>query len=435
MTKLFGPIVVVALGLVLRAGLYASVSSGVRSYLTTSIETMSPVTSYPRIVEGKFLVDSGIDAYASGYFKVNPLVASLVFPFVSDVDVFYWFLVAVDTLTAVLLMSVTENHKVMAGTFFYLFPYTFVSELGLSIGSVDMLLAALFLFSLLRLRKLGIAALSLALLVIVKPISTVTLVFPAALWLRRPVLHVFGSVALLWCLLQIASFTMTGSWSSFFGSFVDPLLMTPDLEPTMGMAWAIFSLIFPETVGLFRLIFHVHLFIIALPIYWRMREVAEAMPGGRLEGSLTRYVKLILAAALLYQAHPTAIDFAFIGSILIATDDTFHDKLSKIMSSGLMVGLAFTSAIAPVWLERNTGSPNFLFHFDIVTTFLAMLAVGQGLKVLRLQWYFKESPVVSPTKSVRARGPSPPPGNTPPGSSPTRNSPQKSVRERRIRTE
>jgi hypothetical protein len=57
------------------------------------------------------------------------------------------------------------------------------------------------------------------------------------------------------------------------------------------------------------------------------------------------------------------------------------------MAGSLIVGLFFTSAVGPLWLERNTGNANFLFYLAVVTTFVGILAVGQSLRATRLADY------------------------------------------------
>lgn len=403
MSRLSACVCILVLGWGIRAVLFTFLSDSAQSYFRTSIETMSPVTSFPRLKEGKFFVDHAADPYMSGYFKLNPLVASIVLPFVNNETLMYWCLVIVDSATTVVLMWTSETQYVIAGAMFFLFPHAMMSEFGLSVGSVDMLLFALFLFIALRMQKTGLTALALACLVTVKPVSPLTLIFPVALCLRQPLWKLAGYTLTFFGLLQVTAFLLTGSWSFFYASFVSPLILTHDLEPTMGMAWAIFSLVFPDTVSLFRLIFHSHLFIIAVPVYWRMQSLVTEQPQDKVPAVLERYAKLMTAAAVMYQANVTAIDFSLIGSILAATDDVFHDKLSKLMSSLLIVGLSFTSAVAPLWLSHNTASPNFFFLFGIVTTFLGMLAIGQGLKVLRLHGYTKKVKPASPKPTHEKR--------------------------------
>jgi hypothetical protein len=341
---------------------------------------MSPITSFARIVEGEYLLNTlHADPYATGYFKLNPITASLLFPFVHNKTHMYIISCACDVLTAVILMFATGEHYMSAVIAFLLSPFTMMSELALSSESVDMLLVALVLLTATKNVKLSVSTFLVALLGLNKPIISLVLVFPISLSSKKPlrfsiILTLFWTVALHALCFSIAGRT----WS-----FLETSLRL-DLEPTMGFMWNLFAMSFAETVVFFKIVTFGHLFLVGVPIYWRFQKMYTQ---DKRRDRVVRYMQLTTASMLLFQPYPTAINYALMHAILIACDDQFHDKISKIMSGGLFVGQAFTSAVAPLWLERNTGNANFLFYLDIVSTFLGILAIGQSLSATRLAGY------------------------------------------------
>jgi phosphatidylinositol glycan class U len=373
--------------------LYSSFSEGLIDYLTTRIEVMSPVTSYPRLVEGAFLLGKQIDPYVSGYFKLNPVLASMVFPVVLDKAVLYWFLVACDVVATILLTRATGQYFMIAGIAFFLNPYTIISELGLSVESFDMIATSGLVYILSPERKssrklLGVSVL-LAYLFLAKPVTPLVLIPVTALTLHVRMWKVVGSVTACLGGLFGLGFLITGhSWTFLTSAWWSLVLISQDLEPTMGISWNLFSFVFEESQWLFRVVFLGHLWLTTIPMVWRFQKMHSKDQD---EERLFRFAVLMVAAVILYQPYPTGINFSLIRALLLACDDKYHDKLSKFMSSSLIFGQMFMSAVAPLWLERNTGNANVVFYLGVVSTFMGMLAIGQALKATRLADYKAKS--------------------------------------------
>jgi hypothetical protein len=172
------------------------------------------------------------------------------------------------------------------------------------------------------------------------------------------------------------------SFSFFTIALKQLMLISPDLEPNMGFAWNLFSLMFEDSVWFFSAFLYSHLFLVAVPMYWRFKKMQD---GDR--DRVVRFFVLTVAAILLYQPYPTSIQYSTVHTLLVACSPRFHDKMSRIMSSGLIFGQLFASAVGPLWLERNTGNSNVVIYLGIVSTFMGMLAIAQSLRATRLAGY------------------------------------------------
>ena len=374
-----------------RLVLFNHLSASAMEYLSKRIENMSPVTSFPRIVEGFHLVSSGITSpYVSGYFKLNPISASVVFAAMASREIFFAFLVTCNLLSGWFL---AQSSGLIASIAFLLNPYTLVSELGLSAEALDMLALAVVSWAATRRQKLGLSTLLISFVSLNKPIVPYILIFPLSLIVGQSLLRT-GLCTLGWTVvLHILCFILTGGSSTYLLETTRSLfLITPDLEPTMGYAWNLLTMSFSETVPFFRLVIYGHIFLVSVVVFLRFRKLALSDSDNE---RVNRYFHVMIVCVLVFQPYPTGIDYSLIGSLLMSTDDRFHDKLSKTMSIVLVSGQLFTSAVGPLWLERNTGNANFLYYLSIVSTFVGIISAGQCLRVARLADY-------SPVKKSKA---------------------------------
>lgn len=367
-------------GILIRIFLFSMCSNDMLEYLSDRIEVLSVFTSFRRISEGKFLVSSGMDPYSSQYFRMNPLVASFLFQVIESKVSTYIFAVVCDVVTAILIARASDAYSLPAAAMFFLNPYTILSELGLSSQSVHVLVMALLIFSVMKEKKVMLTSLWLALLMVLKPLVPIVLVFPIALNLKRPLLQILIASIGFTCLILSLSYFVSGSWSFFWRSIWEPILVSRDLEPNMGMAWCLFSMMFPDSLPLFRLVFQLHLLVFLYPVYIRFLKTSEPSRN-------QRFLQLTMAAVILFQLYPTGIDYSMFFSVMFACEPRFHDKISLLVTQTVLAGLAFTSVTGPLWIERNTGNGNFLFSLSIVTTFLGTAAVGHSFTLARLDGY------------------------------------------------
>jgi phosphatidylinositol glycan class U len=374
---------VISLGIVIRVAIYSIVSDHFVEYLSDRIEVLSIFTSYRRVAEGQFLFSEGMDPYSSNFLRLNPIVASVIFPLIKSKTLTFTFYVFCDTLSTILVALTADSYAVPVAAMVFLNPYTILSELGLSAQSTHILVMAALFFSVIKGKKTETATLWLALLVVLKPLVPIALVFPIALRLKRSVIRIIVSTIGWISVIVGLSYVVSGS-SSFLGkSLWDPILITPDLEPNMGMAWCLFSMMFPGSLPLFRIFFHTHLFVFMFPAYLRFSKLNEPARN-------SRFLTLTMAAVIVFQLYPTCIDYSMFFAVMFACESRFHDKISILLTQTLLAGLAFTSVTGPLWIERNTGNGNFLFSLSIVMSFIGTLAVGHSLTVARLEGYVVE---------------------------------------------
>jgi hypothetical protein len=373
--------ILVLVSIAIRVFLFCNLNPQAIDYLSKRIENMSPVTSFIRLAEGQHLLNElEVDPYSSGFFKVNPITASLLFPLASNSTIYFTFLVACDLVTGLLLAC---GVGFLAGATFLVNPYTIISELGLSGESFDMFIVGLLVFTCSRKQnhKLGLFTLLVSFIAMNKPIIPFILIFPISLISGNKIKWTVILTFMWTVVLHVISFIITGgSWTYLKDVSKSLILQTPDLEPHMGFAWNLFTMSFPETNIFYRMVFYGHLFLIGVPIYWRFKKINNSE-------RLARYFHIMVACMLLFQPYPTGINFSMIGSLLICCDDIFHNKVTRIMSVGLICGQLFTSAVGPLWLERNTGNANFLFYLDVVSTFIGIIGVGESLRVARIAMY------------------------------------------------
>ena len=102
--KVFRQVAVLGVGIVIRVLLFTMLTDVGVDYLTQRVEVMSPLTAYSRLVEGRHLVANGMNPYMGEFFKLNPVIASLLFPLMGSTTVLFSWLVAMDTLSAAMLM-------------------------------------------------------------------------------------------------------------------------------------------------------------------------------------------------------------------------------------------------------------------------------------------------------------------------------------------
>jgi phosphatidylinositol glycan class U len=371
---------VISLGLLIRVILFSYISNETVEYLSERIEVMSILTSFRRISEGRFLVSIGMDPYSSNYFRLNPILSSVFFPFIHNTVITYMMLVICDLLSTCVIAATLDSYTIPAAAMFFLNPYAILSELGLSGQSAHILVMSLLLFSVVKGGKTGLCTLWLGFLIILKPVVPLALVFPIALILRRSVMKIIA-LTLCWIFVIVGlSFVISGSWSFLSKSLLDPILVSPDLEPNMGFAWCLFSMMFPASLPLFRIVFHLHLFVLMYPVYLRFSKSQEPCLHNR-------FLMLTMTAVILFQLYPTCIDYCMFFALMFACNPRYHDKISTLLSQTVIAGLAFTSVTGPLWIERNMGNGNFLFVLSIVTAFLGTVAVGHSLTIARLEGY------------------------------------------------
>ena len=126
-----------------------------------------------------------------------------------------------------------------------------------------------------------------------------------------------------------------------------------------------------------------HLLLLGMPVYIRLTQTKK-IPYMR--EARVQFLILMMAAVLLFQPYPTALDFAFLLSLLLA-NTVFVDKTVMVCAQLGFAAQFFASVTATLWLERNTGNANFLFHMSMLVVIAFGLALAQSFRLLRLLGY------------------------------------------------
>lgn len=363
-----------AVGVAIRVILFPYVSS---SYLGARMEFSSPLTSFRRVLEAAHLSNP----YSGDFMHMPPLLSGFFMAIANTPFTYFSVLVLLDGISAILLASLFGP---AIATIFWLSPYTVVSALALSAESVHVLVVALLLFGAVKKIDFQLSIFLTALLVVLKPVSPIFLVFPLAALFNKPL----SLVALITCawlaVLHAVCFWISGGDPSYvYSSVISPLFITTDLEPNFGVCWCLFTVMFPGSVPLFRIVMNGHLLLLGMPVYIRLTQTKK-IPYMR--EARVQFLILMMAAVLLFQPYPTALDFAFLLSLLLA-NTVFVDKTVMVCAQLGFAAQFFASVTATLWLERNTGNANFLFHMSMLVVIAFGLALAQSFRLLRLLGY------------------------------------------------
>lgn len=375
--------IIIGIGIVLRVCLFAICSCDTIDFLTQRVEFLSSLTSYSRMVEGKFLVSTGKELYVSDFFRLNPLVAAFVFPVIGSQVRTFAFATCLDALTAFFLMETTGPYDKVAGMLYLLNPYSIVSPSALSLQSLHILVMVLVLYATFVKKSVSAVSFALAFAVLLKPVLPIVLVFPISVCLGTSMWRIlFGSI-FWYTVLHFLSYSVTGfSWSYFHPTVVAPVLISGDNEPSMSLAWSLFTVVLKESLWYFRTAYHTHLLFTSALVHVRSTTVKYS------QETKQRFMTLMMCAVLLFQQSATAIDHCLTISLILACDETrYLDKISTFFTHVIMAGLIFSSAMGPLWIDKNTANMNFLFHMGMVTFFAGVFSITQGLRLARLDGY------------------------------------------------
>lgn len=376
-------LIIIGIGIVLRVCFFGICSSDTIDFLTQRVEFLSSLTSYSRMVEGKFLVSTGKELYVSDFFRLNPLVGAFVFPVIGSQVLTFALATCMDALTAFLLMETTGPFHKIAGMLYLLNPYTIVSPSALSLQSLHILVMVLVLYATYVRKSVNGVSFALAFAVLLKPVLPIVLIFPISVCLGTPVWRIILWSIFWFIILQILSFSVTGfSWSYFHPTVVAPLLISGDNEPSMSLAWSLFTVVLKESLWFFRIAYHTHLLFTSALVHVRSTTVNYSLE------TKQRFMTLMVCAVLLFQQSATAIDHCLTISLILACDETrYLDTISTQFTHIIMAGLIFSSAMAPLWIDKNTANMNFLFYMGMVIFFAGVISITQGLRLARLDGY------------------------------------------------
>ena len=383
MTSTTSKIVVVIAGVVLRILVFTHLTWNAVDYVSHKIDFSTPLSNYARLVEGVFRLNNGLDPYSDDYVHVNPILISLLRNLISDRVQMFVLAVALDSVSTIVMMNISHAFSFLAGVTFFFNPFTIMSPVSLTIQGFNVLTAVCLLLAVDRKKSASLCALLIAVHAILNPISSFCLVLPLSVAISHPIRDVALRTFIWYALLHCLSYFATGgSLSYFYATVVSPLMVSNDTLPNFGLTWNIFTVMFEKHMDLFRLFFGTFQILVFVPTYIRFSSIAYT------EETKQRYFVLMMCAILLFQPYPTALDFSLVIALVLATDETlFHNMLSRFLPLVMFAVMVLSSVMSVVYVERNQGSPSFLFNINAISVIAGALSIANGLKVARLDGY------------------------------------------------
>ncbi|KAH9924279.1 PIG-U-domain-containing protein [Epithele typhae] len=364
----------------------------VSDYLKNDHQLSSPVTAYPRLREGIYLFNHGIDPYSGGTFRHSPLLLSLfstVLPLTPYTSPVLW--TAADAVAAWALVQIwrlrtstkktSRDNQVAA---LYLFnPYLLLPSLALSTSSFENALALVSLMFACR-GRVSAALVTLAFLVHLSLPSIIILVPLILLSLTRPVSRLalprpieadfkkvpwlFGEFLAYVALFGVASTLVCGN-VLWVGKTWGSTLTLPDLTPNPGLWWYFFTEMFDHFRPFFLMVFSVHLLIYIAPVCIKFQH------------DMLYAAFLLLGVLALFKPYPTLSDPG-----LFLTMFTLFPEIYLWLHNPIVTGLIHlhTALLLPLfnslWLRQGTGNANFYYASTLV------FAVGNGLALIDAGW-------------------------------------------------
>ncbi|KAK7681583.1 hypothetical protein QCA50_015316 [Cerrena zonata] len=357
----------------------------------------SPLTSYPRLQEGIYLFQHGIDPYSGGMFRHSPLLLSLfstVLPLNDVTSKLLW--TTCDAISVWSLVQIWRTRQRLSSTsrdgliaaIYLLNPYLLLPSLALSTSTIEntlLLLSIMFASqgrssrSLLALAFL--VQLSLPALVFVIPISLLLLTEPVSKLVSPSIPNIslnsvlaklakFGSYTVI---LTLLSTLACGNWAwveQTWGSTVT----LPDLTPNPGLWWYFFTEMFDHFRPFFLLVFSVHLLIYVLPVCLKFQH------------DILYATYILTGIAALFKPYPTLADPGLFLSLISLFPETYQYLRYPIVTTLLHLHSALLLPLFHhLWLSQGTGNANFFYASTLVfgmANGAALLdAIWSGLRV------------------------------------------------------
>ncbi|CAL1712897.1 unnamed protein product [Somion occarium] len=352
----------------------------------------SPLTSYPRLQEGVYLFQHGIDPYSGGLFRHSPLLLSLfstALPLNKFTSACLW--TACDAISAWALVKIwrarqrvsQSSRDSLIAAIYLLNPYLLLPTLALSTSTIENML---FLLSLMFASQgqSSPSLLALALLVQLSLPSAIFIVPMILLLLSDPVsrlasprefnTYLSSILAKLGTFLGF-SFALTslsvlvcGNWTwveQTWGAAV----MLPDLTPNPGLWWYFFTEMFDHFRPFFLMVFSAHLLIYVLPVCLKFQHDIL-------------YATYILAGVYAtFKPYPTLSDPGLFISLISLFPETYQYLRYPIVTTLLHLHSALLLPLFHhLWLSQGTGNANFFYASTLV------FGVSNGAALLDAIW-------------------------------------------------
>ncbi|KAL5485337.1 hypothetical protein ACEPAI_7979 [Sanghuangporus weigelae] len=338
----------------------------------------SPLTSYPRLQEGVFLYEHGVDPYSGGGFYHSPLLLSLfttVLPSTTSAARILW--AVCDVLCAYLLVKIWRARsnslqgvrEIMVVGTFLLNPYLLLSSLSLSTSILEntLYLASVFfackkrkapcLFTIAFLTHLSLNSLLLAppLILLLLGSPSPSLASPHHIIIDRCRAIKYAAEYIFYVtVLALASCIGSGGTDWILRTWGTGILL-PDLTPNPGLWWYFFTEMFDHFRPFFLMVFSVHLLIYVAPICIKFQHDPL-------------YAIFILQGILaIFKPYPTMADIGLFLSCIALFPELYPHLRHPIVTALLHL---HASLLLPLfhslWLTQGTGNANFFYASTLV---------------------------------------------------------------------
>ncbi|SCV70238.1 BQ2448_1632 [Microbotryum intermedium] len=348
-------------------------------------ELVTPITSFTRLQEGFYLVNTlKQDPYSGGSFHHPPLLlllGQLASPKARPLFTHLaW--TAVDLVTAYYLARVArqkrsefvpkDDERVWSPSFiaalYFLHPFSIATALSLSTQVFSHHFIALALLSAIQGNAYSaVFAISIASHLSLYPV----LLLPPLIVLahrQNPRSTSIARAATLACAAFVShqavvlglSYYLAGSWN-FLSSVYRVILTIPDLTPNIGISWYFFIEIFDHFRAFFVGVFQLHVLIYVAPLTFAFQS--DPMFA----------LVLMIGIIALFKSYTALGDFALWHAVLALYSELASHLTRPLVYFGLtLYALALLPSFHHLWLYSGSGNANFFYASTLVW------AIGQG---------------------------------------------------------
>ncbi|CAL1712898.1 unnamed protein product [Somion occarium] len=311
----------------------------------------SPLTSYPRLQEGVYLFQHGIDPYSGGLFRHSPLLLSLfstALPLNKFTSACLW--TACDAISAWALVKIwrarqrvsQSSRDSLIAAIYLLNPYLLLPTLALSTSTIENML---FLLSLMFASQ-GQSSPSLLALALLVQLS-----LPSAIFIVPMILLLLSD--------PVSRLASPREFNTYLSSILAKL----------GLWWYFFTEMFDHFRPFFLMVFSAHLLIYVLPVCLKFQHDIL-------------YATYILAGVYAtFKPYPTLSDPGLFISLISLFPETYQYLRYPIVTTLLHLHSALLLPLFHhLWLSQGTGNANFFYASTLV------FGVSNGAALLDAIW-------------------------------------------------
>ncbi|KDE05701.1 hypothetical protein MVLG_03935 [Microbotryum lychnidis-dioicae p1A1 Lamole] len=348
-------------------------------------ELVTPITSFTRLQEGFYLVNTlKQDPYLGGSFHHPPLLlllSQLVSPKTRPLFAHLaW--TATDLVTAYYLARVAQRRSKEAvlkddeqlwspssvAALYCLHPFSIATGLSLSTQVFSHHFVVLALLSAIQGNAYSaVFAISIASHFSLYPVlllpPLVVLAHrqnPRSTSIARAAIFASAAFVSHQAVVLGLSYYLAGSWN-FFSSVYGVILTIPDLTPNIGISWYFFIEMFDHFRAFFVGVFQIHVLIYVAPLTFAFRS--DPMFA----------LVLMVGIIALFKSYTALGDFALWHAVLALYSELASHITRPLVYFGLtLYALALLPSFHHLWLYSGSGNANFFYASTLVW------AIGQG---------------------------------------------------------